>query len=104
MPADRVLHPWRRYLRFSVLGLIVFVLVIFVGLGCIVCSAHIQRDAVAAIKKAGGHVVYSWEWDHERDIPGGRRWSPSWVVESIGVDFFGHVTDVELGGDLGTPI
>jgi hypothetical protein len=49
-----VSRPWRRFLRFSVRGLIVLVLVIGVGLGWIVRRAHIQRDAVSAITKAGG--------------------------------------------------
>ena len=35
-------------------GLIVFVIVIGAGLGWIVHQAHVQRDAVEAIKKAGG--------------------------------------------------
>ena len=47
---DPVSHPWRRFLRFSVRGLIVVVLVIGAGLGWIVRQAHIQRDAVAAIR------------------------------------------------------
>jgi hypothetical protein len=56
--ADPVSHPWRRFLRFSVRGMIVLVLVIGAGLGWIVRNAHIQRDAVAAIKSAGGRVYY----------------------------------------------
>jgi hypothetical protein len=82
-------------------GLIVFVLVIGVGLGWIVRQAHIQRDAVAAIRKAGGSVFYSWEWDHGKAIPGGRPRQPSWVVESIGVEVYGQVTGVELWGSYG---
>jgi hypothetical protein len=101
MPAGPVPHSWRRYLRFSVRGLIVFVLVIAVGLGWIVRSAHIQRDAVAAIKKAGGSVFYSWQWDHGHSILRGRPWAPSWLVEFTGVEFFGHVTGVNLEGSSG---
>ncbi len=56
MPADPAPHPWRRFLRFSVRGLIVVVLGIGAGLGWIVREAHIQRDVVAAIKNAGGLV------------------------------------------------
>ena len=48
MPAGPVLCSWRRYLRFSLRGLIVLVLVIGVWVGCIVRSARIQREAVAA--------------------------------------------------------
>jgi hypothetical protein len=35
--------------------------VVGAGLGCIVRQAHIQRDAVAAIQRAGGSVRYKWE-------------------------------------------
>ena len=49
--ADPVPHTWRRFLRFSVRGLLVLVLVIGAGLGWIVRQAHVQRDAVAALAK-----------------------------------------------------
>ena len=54
-------HPWRRFLRFSVRGMIVLVLVIGGWLGWIVRSARIQRDAVAAIQRTGGSVQYHLE-------------------------------------------
>ncbi len=62
--AKPVSRPWRRYLRFSVRGLIVLVLVIGAWLGWLARSALIQRDAVAAITKAGGSAFY------EEDIRG----------------------------------
>jgi hypothetical protein len=96
MPADRVLHPWRRYLRFSVRGLIVVVMVIGVGLGWIVRQAHVQRDAVAAIKLDGGEVLYDWEWSNGNYSPGGKPWAPGWFVDLLGVDYFGHVASVRL--------
>ncbi len=46
-----VARPWRRFVRLSVRGLIVLVLVIGAGLGWMVRQAHIQREAVAAIRK-----------------------------------------------------
>ena len=57
MPAESVSHHWRRYLRFSVRGLIILVLVIGGWLGWIVRSAHIHRDAVATIENSRGHVA-----------------------------------------------
>jgi hypothetical protein len=69
-------HPRRRYLRFSVRGLIVLALVIAAGLGWVVRQAHIQRDAVAAIKKAGGWVQYDWEWTGGIVNPAGGLWAP----------------------------
>jgi internalin A len=95
---NRSQRSWRRVLRFSVRVLVVFVIVVGAGLGWIVRQAHIQRDAVAAIRKAGGYVSYSWASDHGKAIPERRPWAPTWLVESIGIDFFGHVTAVELEG------
>ena len=52
---------WRRLQRFSVRGMIVVVLLVGGSLGWFVRSARIQREAVAAIEKAGGGVSYDWE-------------------------------------------
>jgi hypothetical protein len=46
-------------LRFSVRGLIVLVLLVGGWLGWIVRNARIQREAVAAIERAGRHVAYT---------------------------------------------
>jgi Leucine-rich repeat (LRR) protein len=96
MPADSVPHPWRRFLRFSVRGLIALVLVIGVWLGWIVRQAHIQRDAVAAIWRTRGNIHYDWEWSNGNPLPDGKPWAPRWLVALIGVDYFGRVTAVDL--------
>ncbi len=96
MPAGPISRPWRRFLRFSVRGLIVLVLVIGAGLGWVVRSARIQREAVAAIRNAGGVVFYDWEWSNGKNIPGGELWARGCLVDRIGVDYFGHVTFVRL--------
>jgi internalin A len=84
-------HPWRRYVRFSVRGLIVAVLVIGGWLGCVALSARIQRDTVAAIQRQGGWVNYNWQQrgDLQYD-PLAEPWGPRWLVNHIGVDYFGH--------------
>ena len=89
-------RPWQRFLRFSVRGMILLVLVIGGWLGWIVRNARIQREAVAAIEKAGGTVAYNWEWNNGNRIPRGKPWAPRWLVNLIGVDYFGHVTYVTL--------
>ena len=90
-------RPWRRYLRFRLRGLILLLIVFGAGLGWIVRQAHVQRDAVAAVRKAGGTVRYSWA--HGNTFPRvGRRWAPGWLVDVIGVDFFDQVFDVNLSG------
>jgi len=96
MPTGPVSRPWRRYLRFSVRGLIVVVIVIGVGLRWLVQQARVQRDAVAAITAAGGSVNYDWELSYGKYIPGAKPWAPRWLTNQIGVDFFGHVSGVFL--------
>ncbi len=81
-----IAHPWQRFLRFSVRGLIVLVLVIGAWLGWLVRSARIQREAVAAIKQDGGRVSYEWELRNGKFIRGGKSWAPKWLTHLIGVD------------------
>jgi Leucine Rich repeat len=91
-----VSRPWWNYVRFSLRALIVLVLLIGAGLGWLVRSAHVQRDAVAAIRRAGGGVTYDWEWNSGKCATGGEPWAPKWLVGLIGVDYFAHVTSVWL--------
>jgi len=93
MSAGPVSRSWRRYSRFSVRGLIVLVLVIGAGLGWLVRSARIQREAVAAIWNAGGVVYYDWQWD-EMYIPKGNPRTPRWLADLIGFDYFDHAAAV----------
>ena len=92
--AKPISRSWRRFLRFSVRGLIVLVLVVGAGLGWIVREAHIQRDAVAAITTIGGEVNYDWEWCDGAPVPGAQPSAPRWLVDLLGVDYFGHATRV----------
>jgi hypothetical protein len=94
MPPDPVSRPRQRYLRVSVRGLIVLVLVIGAGLGWIVHQAHVQRDAVAAIERAGGSVSYNWRWTDGKLVQGATRRPPNWLADFIGVDYVYHVTRV----------
>jgi hypothetical protein len=94
MPLGPVSCPWRTYLRFRVRGLIVFVLVMGAWLGWTVRGARIQREAVAAIEKAGGSVCYDWQLRNRSGIPVGGPWAPRSLVDLIGVEYFGHVVAV----------
>jgi internalin A len=89
-------HTWRRILRVSLRSLLVVVLVIGAWLGWIVHCARVQRDAVAAIRKLEGTVRYDWERKDGRNVPNGKPWWPKWLVDQIGIDYFGHVTQVRL--------
>ena len=77
-------------------GLIVVVLVCGVWLGWLVRSARIQRDAVAAITRAGGAVKYDYGWTKGEYIFGGKHVRPGRLAAFIGIDYFGRVTDAWL--------
>jgi internalin A len=84
-------RPWRIYVRISMRGLIVLVVLIAVGLSWLVNSARTQRAAVAAVRKSGGSVVY----EYERTISGKTPW-PKWLTERIGIDYLENVCTVSL--------
>ena len=92
MPETKpVCRPWRRFLRLSVRGLIVLVLVIGGWLGWLVRTARTQRDAVVAIKIAGGHVAYNWEWKDGDRVLAAEPWAPRWLVSALGVGPIGRI-------------
>ena len=73
-------HPspksWRHLLRLSVRALMVLVLITGGGLGWVIHRARVQREAVAAILRAGGSVMY----EHQlRPRIRGKPWWPSWA-------------------------
>jgi internalin A len=104
MAAITVSHASLGFRRFSVRGLIVFVLFIGVGLGWIVRAARIQRDAVAAIRRDGGSVEYKFDWLTARITPGAEPAAVRWLVDLIGIDYFGHVTAVSFTDRSGVEI
>jgi hypothetical protein len=82
--------------RVSVAALLISVLAVGVGMGWITRESRRQRDAVAAITRARGLVLYSWQV--EADGPNGPPLQhptiPRWFSENIGVDCFSQVTYV----------
>ncbi len=90
-----IARPWRRLLRFSMRGLIILVLMIGACLGWLVRSVRIQRQAVAAITRAGG-VKYDYDWTFVDYNPGVKPLKPGNLADRIGVDYFAHDTDVRL--------
>jgi internalin A len=100
-PEEMPIHPTKRmlrsYLRFSLRTLIVVVLLAGGMLGWIVHRAHVQRDAVAAIKRAGGTVHYDWESHSDGSFRSSAKpWAPKWLVDLVGIDYFGHVARIDL--------
>jgi len=91
-----VSRPRRRIVRLSVRGLIVVVLVIGAGLGSIVRSARMQRQAVTAIERTGGTVIFDWQLPNAAFGANGSTWRPKWLVDRVGIDYFGHEVEVHL--------
>ncbi len=93
---------WRRR-RTIASTLVVAALSLVVLYGCWESVVGPQRDAVAAIQKAGGSAFYEWEWTSGRPAPPGAEppW-PKWLVKTLGRDAFGNVVAVNLiGRDAG---
>ena len=87
-------RPWWANIRFSLRVLILVVLTVGGGLGWVVNQARIQRDAVTAIQKAGGVCLYDWDFRKGAPNPNGTPMAPRWLVDRLGVDYFGHVVSV----------
>ena len=88
----------RRSIRLSVRALMVVVVFLALGLGWVVQRARVQREAVAAIVKTGGQVVYEWGRIPGGGLnPNGQPRGPKWLVERLGVDYFGSVVIAQLG-------
>ena len=89
-------RPWRRYLHLSLRAVLLLVLVLGSWLGWMARGVRVQREAVAAIERAGGWSAHEWEWEDGEKIRNGRPWGPNWLVDLIGIDYFGSVAVVVL--------
>ncbi len=107
MPDQSLRRPWIGGFRFSVRSLMVVVLLFAAVSGWIahlIRQARIQRSTVDAVARLGGSVLYDWQFENgnlrvkpgtnfvANEVPG---W-PKWVVDRLGVDAFGSVTDVSI--------
>lgn len=93
MPDKASPSSWWHRLRFSLRGLIILVLFLGCGLAGMAHSLHqarVQREAVAAIERSGGDVIYDWMW-RDGDVVNGRPWWPQWLENRLGIDFLSHV-------------
>jgi len=96
MPEQPLRKRWWHRFRFRLRALMIAVLILGGGLGWIVHRAQIQKEAVAAIEKAGGSILYDWQYKNGRPFPSGKpRW-PNWLVDRLGVDYFGNAVFVFL--------
>ena len=53
---------------------------------------------MAAIRRSRGGVGYDWQYKNGQFDRNARPWAPRWLVDRVGVDYFGRVVFVRLGG------
>lgn len=80
---------WKRP-RFTLRVMMILVMVLGGWLGWITHRARVQRQAVAAIVRAGGYVAYDYDWMN----PGAKPRGPAWLRGLIGRDYFDTVWGV----------
>jgi hypothetical protein len=88
----RRLHPVRRLLQFSLRGLLVLVAVCSVWLGIAFHRAREQARAVAVIAAHTDEFEVRYDFTDLDDQDSSDI--PSWLLESLGIDFFHDVTSV----------
>jgi hypothetical protein len=100
MPEQTSPKSLRRRLGLSVRGLMVLVLILGGVPGWILYRARVQREAVAAIRRAGGSVGYDSDWSNPTAPAGSasRRspWSPKWLVDRLGTDLLLNAVSVHV--------
>lgn len=95
--------PWlRRRLSLSLRSLMILVLLLGGGLGWLVHRARVQREAVAAVLRAGGTVEYDLDGNGRRPVPAWWSWlRATWLVKGLGVDYFENVHRIRIDGHVG---
>ena len=94
-------QPWWHLprIRLGVRALMLLIIVFGCWLSWYVRRVQVQRDALAAIIRAGGSVDYDWEWgNYNPDIIdyNGRPRMPKWLASRVGVDYVANVDEVIL--------
>jgi hypothetical protein len=94
---------WRRFLRFSLRGLLLLVLLVSVWLGWQVNRAHKQRRAIAKIQELGGSVIFDYQVIESRYHESALHWNPKnepaaapWLRDLVGEEYFREVIAVDL--------
>ena len=63
-------------------------------------AAWVDGEVVATIEKAGGMVEYDWQFSNGMRNANARPWAPKWLVNLLGVEYFGKVIRIyNLGGN-----
>jgi internalin A len=81
-------HRPRLRLRVRLRELIALVLIVGGWLGWIVHRARIQREAIVAIEKAHGQIVYNWQLSKGAVVQGAKPPKPGWLGTWLGREYF----------------
>jgi hypothetical protein len=84
---------------FRMRGLTIGVLAIGTCLGWYMRSERTQRDVAAAIRRDGGLAQYDWEWREGHEVAGATPPAPKWLLDRLGLDYFGTVVRIQLMPD-----
>ena len=91
--------PKRRFLRFSLRTLLLFMLVVCVAVGWKFERVRKQREAVAWVHEMGGTVYYDFEFGGGFSVElAAEPRGPEWLRKWLGRDFFDDVAYVDLRG------
>jgi hypothetical protein len=101
-PCEPLTSPRRSWARTSVRGLLALVFLVASILGWLMHYVHIQQEAVAAIERAGGGVIYRCNWKNGRFRPSLKPGVPEWLLQWLGQDFFYSVKFACISADIGT--
>ena len=89
-------RPWRRFLRFSVRGLTILVLVIGASLGWIVRKRSDSARCRGGDRESWRHRFLRLGLRDGHVSPWGKPIANAWLVDHVGIDYFDHVIAVEL--------
>src|SRR5688572_23870144 len=92
---------WRRFVRFRLRTMLVALTGVSILLGLHVNRTRVQEKSVTAIRQYGGWVRYDFQFPSDefssKDFdPKARSWVPQPFLDSLGVDFFHDVVQVNL--------
>jgi hypothetical protein len=76
------------------------VLLLGAGFGYFILRAREQAQTVDVIRRAGGRVVYGWQWRNGRYDPTANSFLPEWLIHRLGPHYFDSVKCVFLSGPI----
>lgn len=101
--SSKAVNSFRKRLRLSLGTMMIIILGVGCILGWVAHRAHVQRDAVSAIKtprrNTRGSVYYDWQFVDGTSDPNGSPRGPKWLRDILGPDVFDTVVIVTIEGD-----